>query len=373
MQIKNLTLTNYRNYDKLELAFNPNINIFIGNNAAGKTNILESIYLLALAKSYKNKDIELIKENQDFSKIQATTITQDKEKNFLIILSKIGKKVIINNNEIEKLSDYVGNINTILFSPEDLLIFKNGPQERRKLIDLFLGQISKEYLYNLNNYKKELKYRNDYLKYIEQKIEDLNNINDDMLDVATERLIEENTKIIDQRKSFIKRLEEKTNHFYEKISGKKEKIRIDYINNFENNLDYFKSKYKSDILLGSTGYGIHRDDLIFYKNDESFESRASQGEQRTLCLAIKIAFVEITKEEKGEYPILLLDDVFSELDKTRQNLLLSIINNKMQVFITTTDLFNVSKEATKNAKIYIIKGNKAREYIAPKEKYYGTK
>ena len=358
MIITNLNLKNFRSYNNLSLNLSPNVNVFIGNNGEGKTNILESIYTLAITKSYKAKDENLIKNGSDFALINASVERKDKNEDLTLIISKQGKAAKRNGLEIKKMSDFIGEINVILFSPEDLLLLKNGPQERRKLIDVFLCQTSKKYVENYTALKKQLKLRNDYLKYLLPKLENIDDINDDMLDVLTTNFIECNKKIYESRKKFIEKLEVLVDEFYKRLSGTNSAIKLSYIINFDNELEFYKDKYKTDLTAQTTQFGCHRDDIKFYKDGIDLENSASQGELRMLSLSIKLALSRIVYNLKSESPIVLLDDVLSELDINHQNRLLSMLDKRMQIIITTTDVTKIKESFVKDAKIYnVVKGS----------------
>lgn len=361
MLIKNLSLSNFRNYEKELLSFSPKTNILTGTNGAGKTNILEAIYVLALARSYKAKDEDMIKYGTDFFKISADIEKTDREENLTLIGSKEGKKVFASSAEIKKLSDFIGRLNVVIFSPEDLLLLKNGPQEKRKLIDLSLLQISKQYVIDYAAFKKQLKLRNDYLKYLLPKIDSSSEIRDDMLEVLTVNFIDCNKKIFESRSRFLKKLEGIAEEKYRQLSGTRDEIKFEYLVNFDNTLDFFKNKYRSDLFLGSTQAGCHHDDIRFTKNGADFETNSSQGEQRMLALSIKLALADLIEKMKKEAPVVLLDDVFSELDINHQNRLLSMIEGNMQIIITTTDIVKIGKPALVGAKIFEIRDGHAKE------------
>ena len=361
MHVKTLTLLNFRNYQKETIALSPSINILIGNNAAGKTNILESIYTLALARSYKAKDKDMIYSGGEYYKISGEIETINRSYNLTLIGADAGKKTLKNNVVVEKVSDFVGNLNVVLFSPDDMLLLKNGPQERRKLLDFSLLQISKQYIEDYSAFKKQLKLRNDYLKYLFPKIKEDEEVGDDMLEVLTMNFIDCNKKIYESRVKFLQSLEKLTEEKYRVLSGEPAKIRFDYQINFENKLSYFKERYKQDILSGSTQYGCQRDDIRFYKNNQDFETNCSQGEGRMLFLSIKLALAEMLKRMKQDPPVVLLDDVFSELDKNHQNRLLNMLDKSMQIIITTTDVLKIGKLALENSKIFTINHGTIKE------------
>lgn len=363
MKIKELNLLNFRNYKKEKIELSPNINILIGNNASGKTNVLESIYTLALTRSYKAKDKDLVLFNESFYRVSALIEYFNREDNLLMIGSEEGKKVFKNGLEIQKLSDFIGKLNVVMFSPDDIIMFKGGPLEKRKLIDMSLLQISKDYIENYTAFKKQIKLRNDYLKYLLPKTNMEEEIEDDMLDILTINFIDCNKKIYEARCNFLSKLNKVTEEKYKQLSGEDVSIKFEYSINFENDLNFYKKRYKSDIQTGSTQCGIHRDDIKFYKNDKDFELNCSQGESRMLALSIKLALAEILKKLKQETPIVLLDDVFSELDKNHQNRLLKMLDKSMQIIITTTDLYKISKESLNNSKVFTIKNSSIKETI----------
>lgn len=357
MKINSITLRNFRNYDKETINFSPQSNILIGPNASGKTNILESVYVMSFSKSYKAKDEDLIKHRQDFFKV--TVDTDDKE--IVLIASKEGKRAEVNKVKIKKLTDFIGNLRVVLFSPDDILMFKNGPQERRNFLDYSLLQLSKSYVSNYQSFKKQLKLRNDYLKYLLPKVDIKGKVEDEMLDILTESFVESNKLIHKEREEFTKKLEEVIKKKYQAISASKDVVTIEYDTNFKDDLNFYKNKYNQDLITGTTNYGCHRDDLKFYKNKELFEKVASQGELRMLSIAIKLALCELIKEEKSDSPILLLDDVFSELDINHQNKLLESLDKETQIIITTTDLNEINKNTIAASKVFSVKNGEIKE------------
>ncbi len=350
MKINSISLRNFRNYEKEVINLSPQSNILIGPNAAGKTNILESVYVMSFSKSYKAKDEDLIKHRQDFFKVTASL--DDKE--IVLIASKDGKRAEVNKVKIKKLTDFIGNLRVVLFSPDDILMFKNGPQERRNFLDYSLLQLSKSYVSNYQSFKKQLKLRNEYLKYLLPKVDVKGKIEDEMLDILTENFVESNKLINKEREDFTKKLEEVVRRKYQDISGSKDIVKIGYETNFKNEIDFYKDKYNQDLILGTTNHGCHRDDLKFYKNKDLFEKVASQGELRMLSIAIKLALCELIKDEKSDPPILLLDDVFSELDTNHQNKLLSSLDRDTQIIITTTDLNEINKNTIASSKVFSV-------------------
>lgn len=359
MKIKKLSLKQFRCYQDLELDIKNNINLFIGKNAQGKTSILEAIYVLVFTKSHKVfKDTEMIYNDSDFAKINALINLKDAQVDLDITISKMGKKAKYNQIELKKLSEYIGLMNVVMFSPEDLEMIKGNPKIRRKFLDSEIGQISKEYIYNLANYKNVQKQRNDLLKNMQKD----NNQNYLLLDVITEQLIEYQIPILKDRRKFINEIEKYAQLEYKRLSESEDELEIKYITTLTDNMfDEYVKKYKYDIITGTTSLGIHRDDIEFYLNGHPLKTRGSQGEQRTAVLAIKLALLEFVYQYKNEYPILLLDDVLSELDQSRQNRLLEFINKDIQIFITSTNLANINIDKLNNYQIFNIENGHIKE------------
>ena len=340
MKLEQLKITNFRIYESCSIKFNPNTNILFGKNAQGKTSIIEAINILGLTKSHKtNKDKDLIKTNTEYAKINAVINLKEKDIELDIVLSKIGKKAKYNHIELERLSDYIGLLNVVMFAPEDLDLIKGNPQTRRRFLDLEIGQISKEYLYNIQNYKKILKQRNDLLRNMQNK-EDKDFM---LLDIITDQLIDYLEKVVEMRKMFIAQINDYASSIYKELSKEDEMFRIEYIPSVDKNYKKeFSGKYQYDIITGNTNLGVHRDDLEFYLGNYFVKTHGSQGELRTAVLSTKLALVEFINKHRLEYPVLLLDDVLSELDLERQNNLIKYINNKTQTFITTTELKDIN-------------------------------
>ncbi len=334
MYINKIKLNNFRNYDEQEIELEPNINIFYGDNAQGKTNIIESIFISSIGKSFRtNKENELIKFNKDFSSIYIEYEKSDRQGNIRINISN-KKEIFINGVKIKKLSELLGKINTVIFTPDDINILKDGPQKRRRFLDIMIGQLRPNYIHILNMYNKTIEQRNNYLKQI--KIE---NKPEEMLEIWDEKLAEYGVKIYEYRNEFIEKIKNKINNIHKKITDEKEEIKIEYISdcsNKENYLNILKERKKLDIIKGFTTKGIHRDDFMIYINDELVNVYGSQGQNRTVILSLKISELQVIYDEIGEYPILLLDDFMSELDEKRRKNFLENIKNT-QVIITCTD------------------------------------
>ena len=366
MILKKIKLLNYRNHKKCTINFDKNINIIIGNNAAGKTNILESIYYLALTKSYRTQDMNLIEKNSDFTKIKGEIKDFNFFRSLEVFLTKNEKKVYLNNTEIKRISDYITNMNVVLVCPEDINILKGTPADRRNFLNTELSQISTNYIKKYNEFNKILKIRNNYLKLLFQSA----NKDQRYLDSLTENLIEREIDIYIERKNFIDLLNSRIGDIYENITEKKG-YHIVYKPNIDLNIDYndkekirkvLKKKYdsnlKKEIENGMTLYGPHRDELEFYLNEDDIKLYGSEGQQKISIVAIKLAEIQIFKEITNSYPIVLLDDIFSELDVKTRNKLIDYMNEELQVIITSTDTRGISKKILDRAKIFKIdKGN----------------
>ncbi len=336
MKIKQLKLKNYRNYDLLELDFDPSTNILYGDNAQGKTNILESIYMCGTTKSHRGtKDRDMIRFGQEEAHIEA--VIDKKGVPFEIdihLKNNSPKGVAINKMPIRRAIELFGIVNIVFFSPEDLNIIKNGPSERRKFIDLELSQLDKVYLSDLTNYNRIVNQRNKLLKDVYDR-KDLM----ETLDIWDLQLVNYGKKIIDRRNKFIVELNEIVGKVHEQLTGGKEHLQIYYepsvsSMDFETNL--IKNREK-DIRMKSTSVGPHRDDICFMADGLDIRKFGSQGQQRTAALSLKLSEIEIVKKVINDTPILLLDDVLSELDKHRQNYLLDSISD-IQTLITCTGL-----------------------------------
>ena len=351
MQIVNLKLLNFRNYDKLELSFSQK-NIIYGKNGMSKTNLVEAIYVLAFTKTFRNSNEKIIiQDNKDITKINGTII-DDIKNNFEVIINKNGKKVKIDNNTYKKLSDYISKIKVIIFSPNDLQIIKDAPSIRRKLLNVSISEFDNNYLKILSNYNKILKQRNAYLKtmYINS------NKSLDYLNVLTDKLIELGMNIYDYRKNYIAYINDTINNIYEKISNIKG-VNIEYLSNYNNlSKDEIIKKYaenlEKDMLLGMTKFGVHHDDLLFKINNKDLKEYGSEGQQKNAIIAYKLSEIEVFKNKIKKIPILILDDLFSELDNEKINNILNLIDDNIQTFITTTEIDKINDNIRKNSKIF---------------------
>lgn len=336
MVIKSIKLEHFRNYESLDLDFEKGTNILYGDNAQGKTNVLEAIYLSATTKSHKgSKDKEIINFDKEEAHIRTILDKEGMEYRVDMHLRKNKSKgIAINGQPIKKAADLIGLLNVVFFSPEDLSIIKNGPSERRKFVDMELFQIDKYYLYNLNQYNKIINQRNKLLKEFYQN-SDLN----ETLQVWNMQLVTYGNQIIRRREMFVKQLNEIIFDIHKNLSGGKEELKIVYEPNVSE--DEFERKLKisqeKDIKLKMTSVGPHRDDFCFMVNGVDIRKYGSQGQQRTAALSLKLAEIELVKKLTCDSPVLLLDDVLSELDSHRQNYLLNNIG-EIQTMITCTGL-----------------------------------
>ena len=347
MKITKLNLINFRNYTNTTAEFCDGVNFVVGKNAQGKTNMLESLYLMSVGKSPKNsKEKQLIKFEQDRAKIEVDFTTIAGNKNIKMFLDKSNKKAIkINNLNILKLTELVGILSVVYFSPDEMKLIKEVPEDRRNFLDVSISQFDKGYLYNLLRYDKVLKQRNAILKSlnsVDTKIEQLKLFTPQLIEIA-EKIIEKRINFIDKLKIFAKNIH--------KIITTDENLEINYSYEKKDNIDIkldlqnqFDKVLNKELELGYTCVGPHRDDVVFKINDLDCRQFASQGQQRTVALVVKLSLMEVIKNEIGEYPVLLLDDVLSELDDDRQNRLLNL-TKQYQTLITCTALPHINFKA----------------------------
>ena len=334
MWINNIKLNNFRNYNNKEIKLHENINVFFGENAQGKTNIIESIFLCSIGKSFRtNKEKELIKFNEEKTSIEINYEKSDRTGKIKI---EIGdkKQVYLNGIKIKKLSELLGNINVVIFTPDDINILKGGPQNRRKFLDIMISQLRPNYMHILSLYNKTLEQRNNYLKQIKTEKKDEN-----LLDIWDEKLIDYGIKIYEYRKEFLEKIKNKIKEIYKDITNGKEEIDIEYISDAISKQTFIKelkSKRKIDIIKGYTTKGTHRDDFVIYINKKEVGIFGSQGQNRTVMLSLKLSELQVIYDDIGEYPILLLDDFMSELDEKRRESFFSNIKD-IQVIITCTE------------------------------------
>lgn len=362
MIIKSIKLKNFRNYENLDLEFNDRLNIIIGNNAQGKTNILESIYFLSLSKSFINShDDSLIMKDMEFSRVNGTILRNDGKYNLSIILNNLGKNLKIGENKVKKSSEYIGNLKVVIFSPSDVRIIKDSPSVRRKFLNIEISQLYKKYIVLLNEYNMLLRQRNEYLKIVRNKDIDYN-----YLDVIDAKFVDLSYEIYLYRKKFINLLNDKITDIYNSIFDDGS-IFIKYISDVELEIDdkikndifdKLRKNLNKDIIYGNTSIGPHRDDFMILRDNMDVSLYGSQGQIKGVTLSLKLAEIDIFKDICGEYPVILLDDIFSELDISKQNKLISFLNRELQIIITTTDIVNIDKKFVKDAMIYTINEGK---------------
>lgn len=361
MKIQNVKLKNFRNYESLNINFDSNVNLIYGKNGTGKTNIVEAIYYLALTKSFRvNNDRLLMKKDSLSTTIEGSVIT-NLTTNYKIYLNDKGKKTEIDGNKQDKISDYVSNINVVLFQPEDTKIISDAPSYRRRLLNIEISQLYKDYLLLLNAYDKVLKHRNSYLKelYIN------GNASRDYLNILTSKLIEFGMQINKYRQDFIDEINEYIGKTYKNIFGSGA-LRVKYVSDYNNKnnedlLNKYQSLYQKEIILGKTILGIHHDDLDFSLDGNKLKDWGSVGQIKNAVISFKLAEIIIIEKNKGEYPILILDDLFSELDKEKILNILKMLNNYVQTFITTTDIENIDLSLFDKYKIFKVEYGKIKE------------
>lgn len=345
MKVKSLSVSNFRNYDKEAVAFCEDTNVIYGNNAQGKTNLLEAVYLFSHGKSHRTKsDTELIKFGADFARLDIEFSDKDRDYRAVMQLLANGRKSVkINNVPITKLSMLMRYLNVVMFSPEDLEIVKGAPQLRRRFLDEAISQLYPVYLKTLISYHKNLAQKNSLLK----KLRMTGKTDDTMLSVWNEQIAEDGSSIMEYRSKFIEELTRFVQKIHYNISGENldlvytPSIECDIINK-EVFLHRLEAVREREIENGSSLYGIQRDDLRFFINEKEVRTYASQGQQRTVVLSMKLAQMENINYVRGEYPVLLLDDIMSELDISRRRYLTEKIKGK-QVILTCTDADTAEK------------------------------
>lgn len=370
MYLSKLKLKNFRNYKDLKLKLSSGINIFIGDNAQGKTNILESIYVLALTKSPRfGTDNSLIKEDCREGNIFGVLKDYKKIKELCVSLSKNNKKVSVNGKVISRISNYIFNMKVIMFGPNDFDIIKGSPQDRRNFMNIQISQLYASYVHYLNEYNKILKNRNEYLKMM-----NLNQYTDPRyLEILDDKLIDRAINIYKFRHEYFSFISSKIGLIFNNIFGD-EGLTI----RLENNLDLvdyseeeirkkfsYKLKFnrKREINQGTTLYGPHRDDFCFFLGENNMKVFASQGQQRLAIICFKLVEIELFNYILNTTPILLLDDIFSELDVKKRNLLIHYLPTNVQVIITTTDLKSINKKLVEKGRVFLIKNGNVEEKV----------
>ena len=367
MIVESIDLKNFRNYEILNMNFDDNVNIIYGDNAQGKTNILESLYICSTSKSHRgSKDKDIVKLGCNEAHIKVNV--KKKDINYRIDMHlKNGKSkgIAVNGIPIKRAVELFGIINIVLFSPEDLNIIKNGPGERRRFIDMELSQLDKIYLSNLVNYNKVVTQRNKLLKDISINP---SRASMDTLDIWNMQLVKFGTEIIKGREKFVQKINEIIYPIHSKLTGGKERLEVEYIPNIQ--IDNFAKEVErnreKDLKYKITNVGPHKDDLKFYVNGQDVRKFGSQGQQRTAALSLKLSEIELVKIIIKDTPILLLDDVLSELDSNRQNFLINSIGN-IQTIITCTGLDEFINSRIDVNKIFKVVNGHVFDYEKTKE------
>ena len=362
MKIKQLSLMNFRNYENLDLEFSPFLNIVYGLNGSGKTNLIEAIYLLSLTKSFRiNNDKALIKKGKIKARVKGEIQKKVAVSTYEIELSELGKTVSIDNEKKDKISDYVSRVNVVLFNPSDTRIMQEAPAERRRLINIEISQIYKEYLVILNNYNRILKQRNFYIRgmYVN------GNYTSSFLDILTKKLIEYGLEIAKYREEFIENINKYITSIYASIA-ESGVLKLKYNSSYkgkdkETLFEKYQNNYQKELSVGKTLEGIHHDDIIFMLDNNSLKEWGSEGQRKNAIISFKLALLNYVYDIKGFYPILILDDLFSELDKVKITNMLKLLNENVQTFITTTDIKSVSKKILSKGKIFKANNGKIEE------------
>lgn len=341
MQILELKLLNFRNYERMTLTFDSHLNIIYGPNGSGKTNLVEAIYVLALTRTFKPvSDKVLIRKNTNLTKIEGL-LKENYENTYKVILTPEGKKVKIDSNRVTKISEYISKINVVLFHPNDLKMIKDTPSIRRKYLNIAISQQNIEYLKSLTYYNKLIKIRNSYLKKMYVNGQAL----ESYLDVVTEKLVENGMQIYQKRNEYIALLNEYIASIYKSIALEGV-LQIQYSSDFahknqEELLALYKKNLSRDLAFGKTNLGIHHDDFVFTLDGMDLKEYGSEGQQKNAVISWKFSEMAIFKSKKNVTPILILDDLLSELDKEKLENILSFIDDKVQTFITTTEIEKV--------------------------------
>ena len=364
MFIKNIELHNFRNYGELGMEFHPNVNLILGNNAQGKTNLLESIYVCSMGKSFRTaKDSEMILFGEEFGRVKVEAQKDYYDTSVELIFTRDSRKSAkVDGVKIKKSSQLLENLYMVIFSPEDLRIVKDEPEKRRKFIDRELCQLRPKYYEDLSNYKKVLLQRNAYLKE--------RDVDPSILDLWDMQLARYGASIMMMRADFVKKLDKISRGIHGAITNGGENLQLKYVPNVElastaaeleeRYYHVLRSAYENDMRQRTTTKGPHKDDLEFFIDGISVRSFGSQGQQRTSALSIKLAELSLIKEETGEEAILLLDDVMSELDLQRQEFLVKSLS-EIQMFITTTEIPEKLKETLPEGKTFYVSAGSVKE------------
>lgn len=342
MQIQELKLLNFRNYDKLNVSFDNHLNIIYGKNGSGKTNLVEAIYVLALTRSFKQiNDKTLIKKGTNLTRIEGV-LNSNYQNTYKVIITNEGKKVKVDNNKVTRISDYISKINIVLFNPNDLKMIKDTPSIRRKYLNIAISQLHIDYLKKLNDYNKILKIRNAYLK----KMYLNGNSLETYLNVITEKMVDVGIEIYNMRRKYIDLINSYISSIYLNIAGMGE-LKVNYLSDYncktkDELITMYNKSLKRDLTFGKTNLGVHHDDFIFILDEMDLKDYGSEGQQKNAVISWKFSEISIFKTEKNVTPILILDDLLSELDVDKIKNILSFINSDIQTFITTTEIEKLS-------------------------------
>ncbi len=363
MKISKLKLTNFRNYENLNLDFKNNLNIIYGENGSGKSNLVEAIYLLALTKSFRlTSDKQLIQKNKKNTIVEGKILKNNDYSTYKVYISNDGKKVEIDNNKINKISEYVTKVQIVLFYPRDTELVNSSPSERRRILNIEISQIFKEYMILLSNYNKILKQRNAYLKQLYL----YGNASREYLDILTKKILEYGKKIYKYRLEYINNLNEYIKDVYKKIFGQGN-LKIVYRSSFNKTekelLELYRKIYSKEMANGKTLLGIHHDDFEFILDGNKLKDWGSQGQLKNAIISFKLAEINIINSILKDYPILILDDLFSELDESKIVNIFKLLNNDVQTFITTTELNKVPKKIKEKSSIFKVINGSIREKI----------
>ena len=361
MILTKLRLRNFRNYDDCIFHFQKGINCILGKNAQGKTNLLESIYYLSTTRSHRSSDdSDLIRKDADYFGIDAVLEKKEQKEELRVSVSASGKNLYIYRNPVHRVSDFIGECNAVMFCPDDMILFNAQPKIRRRFMDIELGKLSKSYMSKLNDYSKLLKERNAVLKR-EQ-------FSEEYMSVLNERMAELQVIILRQRVKFMSDLLKISEGFYHELSGDETQLELKYMSCVDPALSddemrqgfmaKYQEAYERARFMQSTAYGIHKDDFTILINGKDAADYASQGQKRTILLAMKVGIVLMINTIKNDTPILLLDDVFSELDQYRRSKLLDLLPKEIQIFISATDLMNSLNDRMVN--FYTIENGKLK-------------
>lgn len=356
MKIQSINLRNFRNIGTFNESFHPHLNIFVGHNGHGKTNVIESLVYLSSGRSFRvNQDMLLVKEGEEHAKIEAKL---DQDETISVVLSNEGKYMMYNDKNITKLSDFIGICNVVLFQPDDLQFYTQAPRKRRKDIDYELGKSSKTYLHNLARTTKLVQDRNAYLKQHKQ--------DEVYLEILDQQIAELSEYIIIKRLEFVNFISKSVHDYYQKFTDSKDDVKFTYESCIDLNKDNYRSALlqrmkehrQRDLDLKMTNVGIHREDFIFKINDVDVTHMMSQGQRRILMIAYKLSVIDWFMKHDEITPVFCMDDLFSELDEEKRQIILDNLNKDLQIFITTTDLTFIKTQ--KDKYIFEIENGRAR-------------